>query len=191
MLVRTLTPADSLDLPRVLAHCLLSTYARFIPKDILSRLPFASRVADWVADLYNSPEALSFIAEDGAEIVGCAAGRPDAETGMGELEAIYLLPGARSQGLGERLFRSVAHGLAECGFDGMKLWTLSENAPARRFYERLGGTVGTERSFALGPARLREIEYRWANLAATLRPSPPTVAGVFAGPPMLARALAV
>lgn len=57
---------------------------------------------------------------------------------FGELMAIYVLPTERGKGVGTLLLRKAEMGLAELGFVHSILWVLSDNNPARQFYEDHG-----------------------------------------------------
>jgi GNAT superfamily N-acetyltransferase len=80
---------------------------------------------------------------------------------VGEIGAIYLLPGAWSQGIGRRLMDAALACLAEVGFSQATLWVLDSNARARRFYEAGGWSadgareVDESRGFLLAQMRYR------------------------------------
>jgi ribosomal protein S18 acetylase RimI-like enzyme len=57
----------------------------------------------------------------------------------GEITALYLLPEAQGMGIGRSLLAWMAEDLAGRGFASAGLLVLTPNAPARRFYEALGG----------------------------------------------------
>ena len=46
----------------------------------------------------------------------------------------------------------------------MLLWVLDANAPARAFYERLGGVVLRRQPIEIGGAQLTEVTYGWSDL---------------------------
>jgi hypothetical protein len=50
----------------------------------------------------------------------------------------------------------------------MLLWVFTENGPARRFYESLGGDVVAEDGFEFGDAWVREVAHGWRDLGALL-----------------------
>lgn len=56
----------------------------------------------------------------------------------GELYAIYVEPGEWGRGTGRELLAAARRGLAAAGFPDMRLWVLTENHGARRFYEKMG-----------------------------------------------------
>jgi GNAT superfamily N-acetyltransferase len=57
---------------------------------------------------------------------------------VGEIGAIYLLPGAWGKGIGRRLMEATLSCLATAGFAQVTLWVLDSNVRARRFYEAGG-----------------------------------------------------
>jgi hypothetical protein len=46
----------------------------------------------------------------------------------------------------------------------MIVWVRRDNAPARRFYERLGGTYVRSQPITIGAATLEEVSYGWRAL---------------------------
>lgn len=52
------------------------------------------------------------------------------------------------------------------GCNPLMLWVLAENAPARRFYERLGGQLIGERRIELGEGDVGvdEVAYGWKDI---------------------------
>ena len=77
--------------------------------------------------------------------------------------------------MGRRLAREVAADMAQHGMKALRIGCLAANAPARRFYEALGGRLVDERLFDEEGVMLPEVVYEWADiatLAATGRPEP-------------------
>jgi hypothetical protein len=54
--------------------------------------------------------------------------------------------------------------LAARGFTSSGLWVLTGNAPARRFYEAMGGRPAESRTDTVGDLALDEISYLWDDL---------------------------
>lgn len=113
------------------------------------------------------------VAERGGEVVGFSGGGPArGEPGMGEVYAIYLLAEHQGLGIGRALMRESARRLHAAGLRGLLVWVLRENAPARAFYERLGGVAEREKEDAVyggssDAPRLPVIEtgYVWKDTA--------------------------
>ncbi len=71
--------------------------------------------------------------------------------------------------------QAVAADLAQQGMTALQIGCLAANAPARRFYEALGGRLVGERLFDEEGVLLPEVVYEWADIAtlvATERPGP-------------------
>jgi ribosomal protein S18 acetylase RimI-like enzyme len=81
-----------------------------------------------------------------------------------EVYAIYVLRAAHRRGCGRRLMAALANALHARGFKSLSLWVLEENAGARGFYERLGGSVVGEKTEVDGGLEFREVAYGWDNL---------------------------
>ena len=50
------------------------------------------------------------------------------------------------------------------------IWVLAANAPARAFYEALGGRYLREQQIEIGGVALPEVAYGWPDAAALARP---------------------
>lgn len=84
--------------------------------------------------------------------------RPD----CGEIYALYVHPVHWRAGVGGVLLRHAVAELAAAGRTPVVLWVLTDNAPARRFYQRAGfAPDGAEHLFAAGGALLPELRYRY------------------------------
>jgi ribosomal protein S18 acetylase RimI-like enzyme len=111
----------------------------------------------------EAPRILGFASAGRTRGRWATGGRFDAE--------IYTLYGAgtwRGQNLGCRLIASAALRLELFGHDSVMLWTLHDNAPARAFYERLGGRVAGQREERFAGALLYEVGYGWPRIATLL-----------------------
>lgn len=67
--------------------------------------------------------------------------------------------------IGTRLLFALASDLSQTGFGAVSLWVLRDNAPARRFYERHGAQVISEREDVRKDGALAEVAYGWMQLA--------------------------
>jgi ribosomal protein S18 acetylase RimI-like enzyme len=81
---------------------------------------------------------------------------------QGEVAAIYLLDRVKRRGLGRALFDTLRDALEAAGFADAGLWVLTENTPARRFYEAIGGRAGATRSEHEAGHVLDEVAYLWS-----------------------------
>jgi hypothetical protein len=58
----------------------------------------------------------------------------------------------------------MAGALREMNLPDMIVWVLRDNAPARRFYERLGGKYVRSQPITIGTTTLEEVSYGWRTL---------------------------
>jgi GNAT superfamily N-acetyltransferase len=112
-----------------------------------------------------------FVAEDGGRAIGfgsCGPQRNEALTRAGfggEFGAIYVLRSHQGRGVGRSIMAALARALSAEGHGAAALWVLRDNAPARRFYERLGGIVVGEQIDEQPGATLVEDGYGWRDLS--------------------------
>lgn len=92
----------------------------------------------------------------------CRFGADDEIPRGGLIDRLYLLRAAQRRGLGRRLMIAAAGLLAARGLAPLSVWTLECNAPARTFYERLGGRRLPRRVvFEDQGAPVFEVGFRW------------------------------
>ncbi len=124
-----------------------------------------------IADGTSPRECVYVAAGDAGEILGLAMGIPTekaANGGIGEICALYVHPDHRRQGVGRRLVAAVAARLAQRGFTSLQIGCLKANAPARQFYEALGGQIVAEREVEDAGFRLPEVVYGWPDIKTLL-----------------------
>jgi ribosomal protein S18 acetylase RimI-like enzyme len=171
--IRRATDADVLPMARVHILSWRETYPGLLPDPMLARLSIADEAIRWQRML-DRPRAwgdgIAFVADQEGSVVGygtCGEQRTRLllEGGFtGEITELYVLRSAQRQGAGSRLMKAMASALTERGHRAVSLWVLEQNAAARRFYERIGGTPIAEKR-----ARLAEVAYGWTNLGQLLR----------------------
>jgi ribosomal protein S18 acetylase RimI-like enzyme len=81
---------------------------------------------------------------------------------------LYVRERHQRRGLGRRLVQAVAAHLAQRGRHALVIGCLAANAPARRFYEALGGRLVGEREYDEDGVMLPEVVYRWPDTRALL-----------------------
>jgi ribosomal protein S18 acetylase RimI-like enzyme len=111
------------------------------------------------------------VAEDDGTVVGfCVGGRsrPPEERFGGEVYAIYVLPEQHGRGAGRALLEAAAKELIDRGLLSMIIWVLRENAPSRRFYERMGGVHMRDEERELEGVRITESGYGWEDISRSL-----------------------
>lgn len=167
--LRTVRPAEIRDaaaIARVHVESWRTTYRGLLPDDFLDSLGEARYEERWRRSLTDEATRV-YVAEDGHEVVAFAsAGRERAgeDSYAGELYAIYVLREAQGLGHGRSLVRAAVAGLRDMELRDMIVWVLRDNAPARRFYERLGGVYVRTQPITIGPATLDEVSYGWRSL---------------------------
>jgi ribosomal protein S18 acetylase RimI-like enzyme len=107
-------------------------------------------------------------------VIGVAMGgseRSNHPLYMGEIYFLYLLPAYQRQGIGRQLTFSVVERLVEQGMDSLLIRVLKANAPARRFYEVLGGQLvpEVEEQIEERGAVLDLVAYGWRDVSKLLR----------------------
>jgi ribosomal protein S18 acetylase RimI-like enzyme len=165
-MVRPAHPGDAAAIARVHVESWRTTYRDLLPAEFLASLSESGYTERWHRVIGDASSRVFVVEEDG-EVVGFAScGRERAgESGFaGELYAIYVLESMQRRGHGRELVRAGVGGLREMGLKDMIIWVLRDNAPARRFYERLGGTYVRKQPITIGPATLEEVSYGWRRL---------------------------
>ena len=90
----------------------------------------------------------------------------------GEIYFLYLLPSYHRRGIGRQLTISVVERLVEQGLDSLLIRVLKANAPARHFYEALGGQLVLEEQIEERGAVLDQVAYGWRDVSELLHPRP-------------------
>jgi ribosomal protein S18 acetylase RimI-like enzyme len=114
-------------------------------------------------------ECIYVAVDEGDAIVGLAMGGPaNAEQlpQIGAVYALYVSTNHQGHGLGRRLVQAVAADLAGQGMTALQIGCLAANAPARAFYEAIGGRLVGERLFDEDGVMLPEVVYEWADIRA-------------------------
>lgn len=144
------------------------SYAGLMPPELLSKLSIEAdkqRVEKAFADPEN--KALRFVAEQHKNIIGmgvCGKLRAGDIEGRGEVYALYLLHEAKRKGTGRAMMEKMAEALMLEGCTSLQLSVLENNAPARRFYERLGGTLLSTGFFKFEGFELPDVTYVWEDI---------------------------
>lgn len=146
----------------------LETYRGLVADGVLDTLSTLDQAASWRRILVREPQAVLAVAErSNGRLVGFAGGGARRGSRLphdSEIYALYVLGAAQRQGLGRALMTTAARALRERGFQSLCLWVLRDNAPARRFYERLGGIAVGEKTDSMGGKPLAEVAYGWESL---------------------------
>ena len=106
---------------------------------------FFDPTTDDLFQLFSKPNAMYFIAESDAEIVGGSGVYPTEglPEGFCELVKLYLLPEMRGRGLGLKLMEKCIQHSVDLGFSHIYLETMPELRSAIGLYEKTGFTYLT------------------------------------------------
>ena len=124
---------------RVHLETFRATYRGIFADDFLAGLTETGMAARFMG-VMEDPRAFALVAEVAGRVVGLAYAGPSRYFGFpgGEVRALYVHPAHQGKGHGRALFEAATDRLAAAGYDRVWIFVVSENAPARRFYERLG-----------------------------------------------------
>ena len=167
MNVREATCDDAPAIARVHVASWQTTYRGIFPDSVLDDLSVEHRERQWRRGLCQREGRNDFVyvaLDAGGQVVGFASGGPE-RTGdpahQGELYAIYLLAEQQGRGLGRALFEVVRGRLRALGQEGLLIWVATGNAPARRFYERMGGRAERTKREVFFGVEVEETGYAW------------------------------
>lgn len=162
-------PADGDDaaaIARVQVATWRTAYAGIFPDAYLDSLNDIRIAAGWGASI-ERPAHVTLVAEDDEvprePVVGFAHAGPGEEPGLAEVFTLYVLAARQRRGIGRLLLARMADRLA-ADHSRLVIRVLVENAPARAFYERLGGSLGDVRRLHVGGRAVDEIAYHWPDL---------------------------
>jgi GNAT superfamily N-acetyltransferase len=150
--IRLTTAADLPAIGRVRRETWFAAYSEILDQDIIDRVTATGGAnADRPAHL-RSYVAVAPAQDSMPVVVGYAACGPERAVDSahpassltsagragetGELYAIYVAPDWWSTGAGRALLSTVLAALRSAGYRRVTLWTLTDNARARRFYEK-------------------------------------------------------
>jgi GNAT superfamily N-acetyltransferase len=147
-------------------------YAGHIPPDALDRLSLQMRLAYWGWRIDGHPnDQRTWVADRDGRVIGFCFTGPrrdeDLPETAGEVQSLYLDPDEVGRGVGRLLFAHAVADLVERGHDPIVVWVHTENARARRFYERAGfHPDGAEHVEDYEGTPLPEVRYRLATPSA-------------------------
>ena len=144
MVIRPATKEDAWQIADILVEDWKTVYRGIIDSDYLDSMNVEERYQREVQryQIYR-------VAAAGKEILGFTWNEmTDDEVADCEIIAIYIRCAQRQRGIGKALFQDSVSLFRAAGKKRMIIWCLKENAEARKFYEKMGGTVyktGTHR----------------------------------------------
>ncbi|MFZ6648346.1 GNAT family N-acetyltransferase [Undibacterium sp. TJN25] len=176
VILRPATVADAAAIAEVRINSWRATYRGIIPASYLNDMKLEDSTAHWTKVLQaGSSKICVFVAENDEGIVAFASGMILPETKLGldaELTAVYLEPDMQRARLGRRLVLEVAQACRTAGATGLLAWVISENKPARKFYEHLGGELLIEQGFTWDGMDLKEVAYGWKDISRLINDVP-------------------
>jgi GntR family transcriptional regulator len=138
VIVEAATPADAGAIGALHASSFAVTYPTIPPID------HAVELAVWRQRLAAEDGREVIVARLGERVVGFAYVGPSddnaADPGTGHVYSLHVDPDVHRHGIGRRLLDETMRRFAAAGHEVATLWVVTENEPARRFYERLGWT---------------------------------------------------
>lgn len=163
--IRRAVPSDAYDIAGVHVRTWQSAYRGLIPDSYLESLSISKRAESWAKQLEKSADGTRyFVAELEGEIVGFGTvgknGDDDSPDDVGELYAIYVLPGKQGIGIGSALLEAGLAFLKHEQFKRVTLWVLEGNHSSRRWYESRGWQLeGGLKTDERDGFQLHEIRY--------------------------------
>ncbi|HMK79702.1 MAG TPA: GNAT family N-acetyltransferase [Xanthobacteraceae bacterium] len=168
MIVRRAGPADVEAIAQVHVQAWRESYPDLLPWSEIDARPLETRAAQWRNTLIQLDRP-TFVADEDGAVAGFVSGGTVMWSGLstdGEVSALYLLDAIKRRGFGRALFGAMLGELAARGIRSAGLRVLTANAPARRFYEAMGGRLGESRLDRRGEFVFDEVAYIWEDLTA-------------------------
>lgn len=160
-------PADAEALAHVHVTAWRETYRGLLPDAFLARMSEVRTARRFRHELTRpGPHDVVLAALNPYGPIGYVAAGPSRHgvEGEAEIATLYVLRHAQGRGVGRRLMSDAVRALAAHGATSLVISVLADNAPARGFYERMGGRADPPVQRP-GPGGLvAEIDYRWPEL---------------------------
>ncbi|MEW5958373.1 MAG: GNAT family N-acetyltransferase [Chloroflexota bacterium] len=165
MVIREVQEADLPALAELHVAAWQVAYRQILPAEFLNNLSTSTAEARW-ADLLEDARRTTLVAEVNGRVAGFVGfgdsrDEDDDPHVVGEIYAVYVHPEFWGQGAGTALVRQAINQLQDRGLREVTVWTLTENALARAFYEKMGftGDNATKR-IARPEVTFNEVRYR-------------------------------
>jgi ribosomal protein S18 acetylase RimI-like enzyme len=181
MIVRRAQPHDARRIAEIHVLSWQTAFSDFMPDDFLAKQSVDDRKDGWLHNMRDYPGNLIVVEDDLSNIVGFScSGKANSPSRLpfdGEVFGIHVDPLMKGKGYGYQLMSASFEWLAKQNCKSACLWTLEQNIPARKFYERIGGTVVGQSMVNIGGRELSEIAYGWRvlnlnNLSDLIHPKP-------------------
>ena len=158
MIIRKAIKDDARQIAEILVEDWQIAYRGIIDDDYLDSMSVEERYKI-ESQRYN----IYMVAEIGKEISGFSWNEmiSDEEADC-EIIALYVRNAKRSSGIGRALFRNSIDFFKASGKKKMIVWCLKENYEARKFYEKMGGTVYKPGTHQWGARNYEMISYLYS-----------------------------
>lgn len=154
--IRWAVPDDSAGLAEVTVSSWQEAYSGILSAEFLDGLDRPRRATWWRQFLEKGAR----VNVTGDPVIGYCHVGDSADSGWGEVFAIYVHPDHWGEGLGLKLFSAGEERLRDLGHDRALLWVLRDNVRAREFYERQGWRAGKPiRIEEIGGVQVTEVRY--------------------------------
>ena len=162
--IREATVNDAEGIARAHTDSWQTSYRGILPDTVLDRIDVGQR-AETRRRILRDRSIFQLVAYDitHGDIVGFADAGPARRhvPYAGELYAIYIVDRAKRYGLGQDMMERVQANFARTDMRSMIVWVLDNNHHARRFYEAMGGRMGSRLSSTVGGFPVVELSYVW------------------------------
>ena len=117
-----------------------------------------------IADIDDetTPDDALLVAMDADQVVALVYSSVSSATpDLASVKALYVEVTHQRRGIGRRLVRAVVGQYGPTSVNVLHIGVLASNAPARRFYESIGGRLALEREFDEEGVMRPEVVYEW------------------------------
>jgi ribosomal protein S18 acetylase RimI-like enzyme len=173
MKIREATESDTHRIAALHAASWRDSYRGMLSDEFLDGDLVADRAEVWIERLTSPiPNQRIVLAETGKQLVGfaCAFGSTDSKLGT-LLDNLHVARDFQRQGIGVKLLSEIVTWCqTELPGEGLFLWVLEKNQPARHFYEQLGATKIAEEVWLAPDGRsIPCLCYAWEQLEPLVR----------------------
>ena len=173
MRIRAAVLDDAPAMGRLMVESWLSAHRGQVPAEAYRR-----RVDEWTPQVSARAWArlLAALAEDRArrEVLLVAedeagdlvalvygASADDEPTAIARIAALYVATAEQRRGVGRAMLLAASRDLESLGYSELQIGVLTDNQPARRFYEAMGGVESAHRMFDEDGYLVPETVYAW------------------------------
>lgn len=181
IVVRGARPADARGIAQVHAATWKDRYQGMLDPAYLGRLSEARLLPKWraaIEDLARERDEAIYVATVRDRVIGfvsTGASRDAYSPWDAEVSMIYILREYCGGGLGRALMKAAADHSIRRGLFSAGLWVLRDNAPARGFYEALGGELSGRKTDTVGGTAAPLVCYGWREITVLAERTPPQV----------------